>query len=303
MPNDIRRCGYVTLVGAPNVGKSTLLNAFVGEPLSIVTSKAQTTWTRITGIRTVGSSQAILLDTPGVVEPRNLLHRSFLMGAEEAVREADVLLVITDPMRPLGPTGREAIETMLASSKAPRIGVVNKVDAAPPDAVEEERRWLDGLAAEEVHLVSAKTGEGLEALISALDARLPEGPFLYPEDEIASAPTRFFVADMVREAIFEQYHEEIPYASICRVEAFREDEDPVYIQVTIYVERASQKGILIGEKGAAIRSLGIQARRRIEHFLARPVYLDLWVKLLPGWRRRPEHLRRLGLPVPEEDAG
>lgn len=293
----------MTLVGAPNVGKSTLLNAFVGEPLSIVTSKAQTTWTRITGIRTVGSSQAIFLDTPGVVEPRNLLHRSFLMGAEEAVREADVLLVITDPMRPLGPTGREAIETMLASSKAPRIGVVNKVDAAPPDAVEEERRWLDGLAAEEVHLVSAKTGEGLEALISALDARLPEGPFLYPEDEIASAPTRFFVADMVREAIFEQYHEEIPYASICRVEAFREDEDPVYIQVTIYVERASQKGILIGEKGAAIRSLGIQARRRIEHFLARPVYLDLWVKLLPGWRRRPEHLRRLGLPVPEEDAG
>lgn len=299
MPTDVTRCGYVTLVGAPNVGKSTLLNALVGEPLSIVTPKAQTTWTRVTGIRTSGTCQAIFLDTPGLLEPRSLLHRSFRMGAEEAVAEADVVAVMADPLHTLSRPKREMIEQVLESTSAPRIGIVNKVDAADSQAVETERRWLEALGVDEVHLVSAEEGGGLDPLIEALEARLPESPFLYPEDELASEPMRFFVAETVRQVIFEQFHQEIPYASICRVEAFREQEDPVYIQVTIYVERPSQKGILIGDKGSAIRTLGIAARSRIEDLLGRPVYLDLWVKVLAGWRRKPEHLRRLGLPVPE----
>jgi GTP-binding protein Era len=141
----------------------------------------------------------------------------------------------------------------------------------------------------------------MEELVRDLGENLPTGPFLYPEDEVASAPVRFFVAEMVREAIFKQFHEEIPYASICRVEEFRDAGNRTYIQVTIYVERSSQKGILIGDQGQAIRSLGTAARSRIEHFLDKPVYLDLWVKVLAGWRRKPEQLRRLGIPVPQEN--
>ncbi len=181
------------------------------------------------------------------------------------------------------------------------IGVVNKADIADSAAIESERQWLERLTAKRVHTVSALVGTGLTQLTRELEGNLPFGPFLYPEDQIASAPVRFFVAEMVREAIFEQFHEEIPYASICRVQEFRDEERRTYIQVTIYVERASQKGILIGDHGAAIRSLGTSARERIEHFLDRQVYLDLWVKVLPGWRRKREQLRRLGLPLPQED--
>ena len=295
------RCGYVALLGAPNVGKSTLLNALIGEELSIVTSKAQTTWHRITGIRTSGDHQLIFLDTPGIVTPESLLHRSLLFSAEKAAREADIIVVISDPLRSPNHRERERIEEVLDRGSATRIGVVNKVDVADSNAAQAERRWLEELSIQTVHLVSARRGTGMEELVRDLEGNLPSGPFLYPEDEVASAPVRFFVAEMVREAIFEQFHEEIPYASICRVEEFRDAGKRTYIQVTIYVERASQKGILIGDRGQAIRSLGTSTRSRIEHFLDRPVYLDLWVQVLANWRRKPEQLRRLGLPVPQED--
>ena len=303
-PNDAladTSCGYVTLLGAPNVGKSTLLNALVGQDLSIVTSKAQTTWQRITGIRTAGRCQAIFLDTPGVLPPRGLLHRSLLFSAEEAVREADVVVVICDPLQNAGDAEREQIEGVLALGTGVRIGVLNKVDAADPGRIERERAWLAELRVASIHLVSATQRTGLDPLIEELERNLPAGPFLYPADEVASAPERFFVSEMVREVIFEQYREEVPYASICRVEDFRDSGERTYIQVTIYVERSSQKGILIGDAGASIRSLGTVARKRIERFLGRPVYLDLWVKVLPNWRRKPEQLRRLGLPVPHDD--
>ena len=295
------RCGYVALLGAPNVGKSTLLNALVGEELSIVTAKAQTTWQRITGIRTSGNHQMIFLDTPGIVAPVGLLHRSLLFSVVEATKEADIIVVISDPLQSLIHRERERIKEVLDRASAVRIGVVNKVDVADLNASRVERQWLQDLGIPIVHLMSARRGTGLEELLRDLGENLPIGPFLYPEDEVASAPVRFFVAEMVREAIFKQFHEEIPYASICRVEEFRDAGNRTYIQVTIYVERESQKGILIGDQGQAIRSLGISARSRIEHFLDKPVYLDLWVKVLPGWRRKPEQLRRLGIPVPRED--
>ena len=291
----------MTLLGAPNVGKSTLLNALVGEDLSIVTPKAQTTWHRVTGIRTSRDHQLIFLDTPGILAPQGLLHRSLLLSAEGAAEEADVNVVLCDPLRPLSEDGRGLLVQVLDRGSRARIGIVNKVDTADSEAVEAERRWLETLPVGSVHLVSARQGIGLDALLQDLERSLPLGPFLYPEDEIASAPERFFVAELVRQGIFEQFHQEIPYASICSVEEFRDSGERTYIQVTIYVERSSQKGILIGDAGQAIRKLGTSARERIEHFLERPVYLDLWVKVLPGWRRKPEQLRRLGLPVPQED--
>jgi GTP-binding protein Era len=304
-------CGYVVLLGAPNVGKSTLLNALVGERLSIVTPKAQTTWNRVTGLRTSETHQLILLDTPGVLAPRDLVQRSLLLAAGEAAEEADVLVLVADPVEPPAATVRELIAEVAARSRAPRIGVVNKVDAAAPESASAESAWLRTLNTEEVQPVSAERGDGIDALVAAIEARLPEGPFLYPDDEIASDPTRFFVSEMVREAVFLQFHEEIPYSAFCEVDEFRDggagsgpgpdSEAPcTYIQVTIYVERASQKAIIVGNRGSAIRALGTQARSRIEHFLGTPVYLDLWVKVLPDWRRRRDQLGRLGLPIPDE---
>jgi len=295
------------LLGASNVGKSTLLNALVGERLSIVTPKAQTTRSRVTGLRTSQTHQLVVIDTPGVLIPRDLLHRSLLMAASEAAREADVLVLVADPSGPASESVRELVREVAASAPAavPRIGVVNKVDAATPEAVRAEGVWLRSLGAEEVHAVSATLEEGVSGLVRALEARLPSGPFLFPDDEIASAPTRFFVAEMVREAVFNQFHEEIPYSVFCEVDEFREggsgpEGARTYIQVTVYVERASQKKILVGERGSAIRQLGITARAAVEHFLGSPVYLDLWVKVLPDWRRRRDQLGRLGLPIPDE---
>lgn len=296
------RCGYVTLMGAPNAGKSTLLNHFVGERLSIVTPKAQTTWSRVTGILTDDDAQMIFLDTPGVLDPRNLLEASLLATATTAVREADVLLVLLDPTRPLDAQRRERIRALRAQSSAPVLVAVNKVDAAPQDAVVREADWGRESVSPEVHRVSAVRGDGAPELLQAIRGHLPPGPFLYPPDEIATEPIRFFAAELVRETVFEDFQEEIPWSVFCQVEEFRESEDPIYIQVNLYVERASQKGMLIGEKGSAIRRLGIRSRKKLEHFLGRPVYLDLWVKVLPKWRKKADHLKRLGFQVPESDA-
>jgi GTP-binding protein Era len=169
--------------------------------------------------------------------------------------------------------------------------------------VEAASTWVRDTLGCESLLISAEQGAGVDRLVEWVAARLPESPFLYPEDEIGSQPVRFFVQELVRETIFQQYEQEIPYSVVCRVEEFREEQDPVYIGVSILVERDSQKGILVGKRGAAIKALGTTARRKIEHFLGRPVYLDLWVKVLSGWRRKRHHLARLGFHVPDEDDG
>ena len=162
--------------------------------------------------------------------------------------------------------------------------------------------WVgEHLAGARTHRVSAESGDGVEELAAAVSGALPEGPFLYPEDEIASDPVRFFVAELVRETIFEKYHQEVPYSVFCRVEEFREGQDPVYIHVDIFVERKSQKAILVGRRGAAIKELGSAARGKIEHFLGRRVYLDLWVKPLESWRKSRTHLGRLGFRLPADD--
>jgi len=297
----VTRTGYVALVGRPNAGKSTLLNQLIGEHLSIVTPKAQTTWQRVTGLLTVEHDQLIFLDTPGILEAKDLLQRAMLAAALEALAEADVVLLVVDGTEPPSARDAERILTALEDVHAPRLVALNKVDAAPAHSLEDWEVWIAEHLDCPVHRVSALDGAGTEDLLLALRERLPEGPFLYPEDEIASDPVRFFVAELVRETIFEQFRQEIPYSVFCQVEEFRESQDPVYIQVNVFVERKSQKGMVIGKRGAAIRALGEESRRKIETFLGRPVYLDLWVKPLRAWRKNRAYLGDLGFRLPPED--
>nr|ADI22655.1 GTPase [uncultured Gemmatimonadales bacterium HF0500_22O06] len=300
-PVEVTRTGYVTLVGRPNVGKSTLLNQLVGEHLSIVTPKAQTTWQRVTGILSVGTDQMIFLDTPGLLEAKDMLQRAMLGAALEALAEADITILLIDSTTK--PDSREAASTIeaLSETNAPLHIALNKVDIADEEAIRAWEAWADRELSGSIYQLSSLTGKGVDALLEGLRADLPVGPFLYPEEDIASDSVRFFVAELVRETIFELYHQEIPYSTFCHVEEFRENQDPVYVQVQIFVERESQKGILIGKKGRAIRELGERARMKIEHFIDMRVYLDLWVKPLKAWRKNRGHLNRLGFRLPEND--
>lgn len=304
------RAGYVTIIGRPNAGKSTLLNRLVEARLSIVTAKAQTTWERVTGIRTTARSQMIFLDTPGLLDVRDLHQRAMLHAAHEALREADVALLL------LGATEREDEGTLIEGPvvealrllRAPLVVGLNKADLATPEQVTERLRWVSEaietrfghLELVDVVVLSALEGTGVDRLIEVLEEALPNGPFLYPADDLATQPVRFFVAELVRETVFEHYDEEVPYSVAVQIEEFREDQDPVYVGVSLLVERESQKGIVIGKGGRAIRALGTDARRKIETFIERPVYLDLWVKALRGWRRKRQHLTRLGYSVPDD---
>lgn len=300
---EVTRTGYVTLVGRPNAGKSTLLNAFIGEPLSIVTPKAQTTWQRITGILTTVNAQMVFLDTPGLLEPKDLLQRAMLASALEALGEADVVLLVVDASEPVAPAEREVVNRSLEGvGSVPLLVAINKVDRVGEGAVRPLVAWVEEELKGKAFPVSALKSQGLSALLPALESALPPGPFLYPADEIARDPVRFFVAEMIRETVFQEYSKEIPYSTFCQIEEFRENQEPVYIQADLFVERNSQKRILIGKGGRSIRNLGAISRKKIEDFLGVPVYLDLWVKVLQDWRRRRGHLKRLGFPVPEEDA-
>jgi len=292
------RTGYVTLLGRPNSGKSTLMNRLIGQKLSIVTAKAQTTWQRITGIHSTDRVQAIFLDTPGLLVAKNLFQRSMLEEALEAVREGDVVLLLVDATDPLHGAEQAAIGEALSLSSSPLIVVINKIDEAAPDEIAKISQWASPELKAKALGISALHGQGVDALWSEIEAALPEGPFLYPPDDIAAAPVRFFVGEFIRETVFEQFREEIPYSVFAAVDEFREDQDPVYIKADLFVERNSQKGILVGDRGTAIRELGRASREKIEEFIGRRVYLELRVKLRPKWRRRGKDLGRFGFRVP-----
>lgn len=294
------RAGMVALVGRPNVGKSTLLNALIGEKLSIVTSREQTTRERVLGILTEGDVQMVFIDTPGLLEPRYLLHESMLASALTAVADADIVLLLLDPTREDEPVpGDEVLGRLRARGAALRVAI-NKVDEAGAAGIERLRAWSRETLDRTPLGISAATGDGLDELREALVAGLPVSPFLYPADDLATQPVRFFVAELIRETIFEEYAQEVPYSSVVRIEEFRESEEPLFIRAEVFVERASQKGILIGRGGQAIKRLGSRARSKIEAFTGRRVYLDLWVKPLPGWRKKASLLKRMGYHAPEE---
>ncbi len=290
------RAGTVALVGKPNAGKSTLLNRLVGEKLSIVSPKPQSTRDRVVGIHTAADTQFVLLDTPGLLNPRYALQRAMRATALRALDDADVIVYLIDAGRAdadLVPLA-EAAE-LAAPPRGSVLTVFNKADLLP-DA---QRAALAGRAPG-ASFISALSGEGLDALLATVATYLPESPFLYPEDELGIQTVRYFASELIRETALEQLEEELPYSVACEIEEFREDRVPVYIRAVVHVERESQKHILIGAKGARVRSIGQAARAKIEALIGQRVYLDLWVKVLPNWRKNAAALRRFGYRLPEE---
>lgn len=297
---DGHRAGFCALAGLPNVGKSTLLNRLVGTDLSVVTRKPQTTRRRLRAIYSDEEHQAIFVDTPGLVEPRYRLHEAMREGALRAVREADVRAWVVDAG--FEPSVEAALEVEAPDPEADVL-CLNKVDrvtaerrAGLVDAYR-EAGWTA------VVPTVATEGDGVDRLRAEILGRLPVSPPLYPEDQLATAPVRRFVADFVREACFRELEEEVPYCVAVSVEEYRESEEPLYIAADVFVERRSQKGIVIGEGGRMIRRIGTSARERIEEFVGRKVYLDLRVKVLPKWRTKERELARLGFGAPDGKGG
>lgn len=286
--------GFVTLVGRPNAGKSTLLNRLVGERLAIVSAKPQSTRERVVGILSDETSQLIFLDTPGLLEPRYALHRAMLHSAHQAIADADVIVQLVDATRD-APEDLVALAALPQAPRAPIIVALNKADQVSP-----ERRAELQQAYPQALWISAATGEGIAALLDAIRGRLSKSPFLYDPEDVSTQHLRFFVAEFLRETVLEQLADEVPYGVAVAIEEFRESETPVYIRAVLYVERESQKRILIGAGGRQIKAIGQAARERIEPLVGGPVYLDLWVKPLKNWRKDPHALARLGYALPSE---
>ena len=289
----VLKSGFVAVVGRPNVGKSTLLNRLVGQKLAITSPKPQSTRDRITGILTFDDTQIVLVDTPGLIEPGVPLQHVMRATALQALRDADVILHLVDA----GEHEPDSLAELTATDARPAAPVL--VARTKADLLTEPQRRRLVRESPEACLVSALTGEGLDELRTRLRALLPEGPFLYPEDDVSTQHLRFFAAELIRETTLDQLSDEVPHAIACAIEEFREDRSPVYIRAIVYVERDSQKRIVIGHEGARIREIGRAARLKIEELLSAPVYLDLWVKVLPNWRRDQDALRRLGYVLPE----
>ncbi len=281
------RCGTVVLAGRPNVGKSTLLNALVGEHLAIVSPKPQSTRLPVVGLLTRDDAQYIFTDSPGLLEPEYQLHEAMRAAALRGLRDADVIAYL-HPLAEFPAPPLEQVAKLERAPRAPVVTVYTKADLVPPSTA------LDRPLPPSAVLCSALTGAGLDALLAALRAHLPEGPFHYDPEEMATQPMRFFAAEFVREAAFELLHEELPYSVAVEIDEFREGASPVYIRAVVYVERDSQKGIVIGEGGRTIKALGQAARAKIEALLGARVFLELHVKVLPKWRRHEPSLKRLG---------
>ncbi len=282
------RAGIAAVVGRPNSGKSTLLNRLVGEKLSITSPKPQSTRDRVVGILTTATTQIVLHDTPGLLDPRYELQRVMRTTALRALSDADVILHLHDATAG-APVPLAEAAGLAHPPRAPVLDALNKIDRlSAADRASLARAFPSA------HLCSASSGEGVDELLTLLTTALPESPFLYPADEISTQSTRFFVAELVRETALEQLDEEVPYSVACEIEEFREAGRPVYIRALLHVERETQKRILIGSGGARIREIGVAARVKIEALVGAAVYLDLRVKVLPNWRRDPRALRRLG---------
>lgn len=296
MNEKIHKAGYVAIVGEPNVGKSTLLNALLDQKLSIVTSKPQTTRQQVLGILSTEESQIIFLDTPGLLRPQYLLHEKMLQSAEMALQDADIILVLTEVSRgdDLPAPVEEALSPFVGKKKI--VLVINKVDTIHREQV---LPLIDHFARSEkfsdIVPVSALRRENLDELLRTITGDLPVHPPFYPPDVVSEQPERFFAAELIREKIFEQFREEIPYSTAVDIVEFKErEEGKTYINADIIVERESQKAILIGRGGAALKKVGQQARVDIEQFIGRSVYLDLHVKVREKWREKENWLKRLG---------
>jgi GTP-binding protein Era len=297
-----RRCGFIAIIGAPNAGKSTLVNALVGAKVTIVSHKVQTTRAPLKGIAIEGASQLVFIDTPGIFTPKRQLDRAMVSAAWSGAADADIVVLLVDAARGLS----EDVERILGGlpqGRAQRILVLNKVDR-----VEQKERLL-GLAREitarlpfeHVLMISALSADGVGDLKALLAGLVPSGPWHYPEDDISDAPLRVLAAEITRERIYEHLHQELPYVTTVETTAWTERTDgSARIEQTIFVERDSQRSIVLGKGGATIKRLSSEARRELTAILERPVHLFLFVKVRENWRDDPERYREMGLELPKE---
>lgn len=289
------RSGFVSVVGRPNVGKSTLVNRLVGQKVAIVSDKPQTTRNRILAVVNRPGGQIVLFDTPGIHKPMHRMNERMVDAAVKSVGQVDVVLWLTDVTEEYGPGDRH-VRDVLRESGRPVILGLNKIDAVPkPKILPIIERYRHLMDFQEVIPLSARTGENVELVAERLLAHLPEGPPLYPDDFLTDQPERFFVAEMIREQVLRLTREEIPYTTGVLIDSFKEDGPLMRIQATILVERESQKGILIGRGGAMMKAIGTDARKQIEEFLGTRVYLGLFVKVKERWREDARTLEEMGL--------
>jgi GTPase len=295
------RCGFVALIGAPNVGKSTLINAFVGAKVSIVTPKAQTTRALVRGIAVEGPAQLIFVDTPGIFAPRRRLDRAMVGSAWGSAQDADIVALVIDSRRGVRDED-EAVLRGLADIRAAKLLVLNKIDLVAKPALLALAQALNERAAfAATFMISALSGDGLADLKRWLAAYVPPGPWLYPEDQIADAPLRQLAAEITREKLYLRLHQELPYRSTVETEVWKELKDgSVRIEQTIYVERESQRKIVLGKGGQTVKAIGAAARADIAAALGHTVHLFLFVKVREGWGDDPERYREMGLEFPKE---
>ena len=300
-PVEPTRCGFVALIGAPNVGKSTLVNALVGSKVTIVSRKVQTTRALIRGIAIEGRSQIILVDTPGIFSPKRRLDRAMVSTAWSGAHDADLVCVLLDAKSGINDEA-ESILNKVASVDHEKILVLNKIDLVPREkllalaqAANERLKFAN------TFMISALSGDGVDDLRHALAEAVQPGPFLYPEDQMSDAPLRSLAAEITREKIFQQLHQELPYQSTVETDSWTERKDKsVRIEQTIFVEREGQRKIVLGKGGATIKSIGAEARKEISDILGVPVHLFLFVKVRENWGDDPDRYREMGLEFPKE---
>jgi GTPase len=287
----VHRSGFVSIVGRPNVGKSSLMNKLVGENLSIITAKAQTTRHRIMGILNGDDFQIVYSDTPGILEPKYELQQAMMSYVRLSLEDADLVLVVVD----LDDQYDEKLFIRFKSLAAPILLLINKTDLAKGTKVEElTRYWMEKLHPEKIIPVSALTGKNMEEVLSSIRALLPEHPGYYPKDDLTTRSERFFASEIVREKILLNYDQEIPYSAEVGIDSFKDEETIIRIKAIIYVERESQKGILIGKAGSALKKVGTAARVDLEKFFGKKIFLETHVKVADNWRKQKQKLRQFG---------
>jgi GTPase len=295
------RCGFVALIGAPNVGKSTLVNALVGSKVTIVSRKVQTTRALIRGIVIENNAQIILVDTPGIFLPKRRLDRAMVSTAWSGAHDADLVCVLLDAKSGIDEEA-DAILNKLATVKHDKILVLNKIDLVPREKLLALAKAAnDRLPFQQTFMISALSGDGVDDLRATLAAMVPPGPFHYPEDQMSDAPLRHLAAEITREKIFRQLHQELPYQSTVETDSWTERKDKsVRIEQTIFVERESQRKIVLGKGGATIKSIGADSRKELTEIVGVPVHLFLFVKVRENWGEDPDRYREMGLHFPKE---
>ena len=298
---DPTRCGFIALIGAPNAGKSTLTNALVGSKVTIVSRKVQTTRALVRGIAIAGAAQLVLMDTPGIFAPRRRLDRAMVTTAWGGAHDADIVVLLIDAKKGVDEEA-EAILARLAEVAKPKVLVLNKIDLADKPSLLTLAQAVNAKAKfDATFMLSAASGDGVDDLKAWLAAHAPAGPWHYPEDQISDAPMRSLAAEITREKLFDRLHQELPYQATVETDSWKDLRDgSARIEQTIYVERESQRKIVLGKGGATIKAIGAEARREIAELTEQKVHLFLFVKVREGWGDDPERYRSMGLEFPQE---